>query len=195
MGTIASQITSLTIVYSIVYSDADQRKDQSSASLAFVRGIHRWPVNSPHKWPVTRKMFPFDDVIMMGDIERHGRQTGRHWRCEWAHHISKNAILTSQYFIIKICIISKTNYHLLMMRDLIQVILRWHIFVMKGLTQPFAFMKGEWLQLSYELGCSHELGCRKCATWLLNRYVLFFSKTFHIQRNTAAAGTKCYKTM
>ena len=46
MGTIASQITSLTIVYSIVYSDADQRKHQSSASLAFVRGIHRGPVNS-----------------------------------------------------------------------------------------------------------------------------------------------------
>ena len=42
----------------------DQRKHQSSALLAFVRGIHRWPVNSPHKGPVTRKMFPFDDVIM-----------------------------------------------------------------------------------------------------------------------------------
>ena len=64
MGTTASQITSLTIVYSTVYSDANQRKHQSSASLAFVRGIHRGPVNSPHKWPVTRKMFPFDDVIM-----------------------------------------------------------------------------------------------------------------------------------
>ena len=64
MGAIASQITSLTIVYSIVCSDADQRKHQSSASLAFVRGIHRGPVNSPHKWPVTRKMFPFDEVIM-----------------------------------------------------------------------------------------------------------------------------------
>ena len=64
MGTIASQITSLTVVYSTVYSDADQRKYQSSASLAFVWGIHRRPVNSPHKWPVTRKMFPFDDVIM-----------------------------------------------------------------------------------------------------------------------------------
>ena len=64
MGTIASQITSLTIVYSTVYWDADQRKHQSSTALAFVRGIHRWPVNSPHKWPVTRKMFPFDDVIM-----------------------------------------------------------------------------------------------------------------------------------
>ena len=66
MGAIASQITSLTIVYSIVNSHADQRKHQSAASLAFVRGIHRGPVNSPHKWPVTRKMFPFDDVIMVG---------------------------------------------------------------------------------------------------------------------------------
>ena len=64
MGTIASQITSLTVVYSTVYSDAVQRKHQSSASLAFVWGIHRGPVNSPHKWPVTRKMFPFDEVIM-----------------------------------------------------------------------------------------------------------------------------------
>ena len=63
MGAIASQITSLTTVYSTVYSDADQRKHQSSASLAFVRGIHPRPVNSPHKWPITRKMFPFDDVI------------------------------------------------------------------------------------------------------------------------------------
>ena len=54
MGMMASQITSLAIVYSTVYSDADQKKHQSSASLAFVRGIH----------PVTRKMFPFDDVIM-----------------------------------------------------------------------------------------------------------------------------------
>ena len=65
MGAIVSQMTSLMIVYSIVYSSADQRKHQSSVSLAFVQGIHRWPVNSPHKWPVTRRMFPFDDVIMI----------------------------------------------------------------------------------------------------------------------------------
>ena len=64
MSAIASQITSLMIVHSTVYSDADQRKHQSSASLAFVRRIHRGPVNSPHKWPVTRKKFPLDDVIM-----------------------------------------------------------------------------------------------------------------------------------
>ena len=64
MGTVASQITSLTIVYSTVYSGADQRKYQSSAWLAFVRGIHRGPVNPPHKWPVTWKRFAFDDVII-----------------------------------------------------------------------------------------------------------------------------------
>ena len=64
MGAMASQITRLTIVYSTVYSGADQRKHPSSASLAFVCGIHSWPVNSPHKWPVTRKMFSFDDVSM-----------------------------------------------------------------------------------------------------------------------------------
>ena len=56
---------------SSVYSGADQRNYQSSASLAFVWGIHRWPVNSPHKGPVTRKMFPFDDVIMRYFIRIH----------------------------------------------------------------------------------------------------------------------------
>ena len=64
MSGMASQITSLTIVYSGVYSGVYQRKHQSSASLAFVRGIHRWPMNSPHKGPVTRKVFSFDDGIM-----------------------------------------------------------------------------------------------------------------------------------
>ena len=65
MGAMASQITSLTIIYSTVYSGAGQRKHQSSASLVFVRRIHWWPMNFPHKWPVTRKMFLFEDVIMM----------------------------------------------------------------------------------------------------------------------------------
>ena len=64
MSTMASQITSLTIVYSTIYSDTDRRKHQSSTSLAFVWGIYRWPMNSPHKGPVTWKMFPFDDIMM-----------------------------------------------------------------------------------------------------------------------------------
>ena len=65
MSTLASQITGVSMVCSTVCSGADQRKHESSASLAFVGGIHRWPVNAPHKEPVTRKMFPFDDVIMI----------------------------------------------------------------------------------------------------------------------------------
>ena len=64
MGVMASQITSLTIVYSTVYSCTNQRKYQSSVWLAFVERIHRWPVNSLHKGPVTRRMFSFDDIIM-----------------------------------------------------------------------------------------------------------------------------------
>ena len=64
MNDMVSQITGVSIVYSTVCSGADQRKHQNSASLAFVRGIHRWPVNLPDKEPVMRKMFLFDDVIM-----------------------------------------------------------------------------------------------------------------------------------
>ena len=64
MGLMASYITGVSIVYSTFCSGADQRQHQRSVSLAFVRGIHRWPVNSPHKGPVTWKMFQFDDVIM-----------------------------------------------------------------------------------------------------------------------------------
>ena len=65
MSSMTSQITGVLIVYSTICSGADQRKHQSSASLAIVRGIHRWPVNSQHKGPVTRKMFPIDYVIMV----------------------------------------------------------------------------------------------------------------------------------
>ena len=58
------QITGVSMVFSTICSGADQRKHQSCASLAFVKGSHRWPVNSLHRGPVTQKMFPFDDVIM-----------------------------------------------------------------------------------------------------------------------------------
>ena len=56
MSAMASQITGVSIVCSSVGSGATQRKHLSSASLAFVWGIHRWPVNSPHKRPVTRNL-------------------------------------------------------------------------------------------------------------------------------------------
>ena len=86
MGAIASQITSLTIVFSTVYLDTDHKKHQSAASLAFVRGIHRRPVNSPHKWPVTRKMIPFDDVIMSYSMP--GKRAPCYTRWQGSRHSS-----------------------------------------------------------------------------------------------------------
>ena len=68
MSARAPQITGVSIVYSTVCSGANQRKHQSSESLAFARGIHRWSVNSPHKGPVTWRMFPFDGVIISACI-------------------------------------------------------------------------------------------------------------------------------
>ena len=78
MSAMASQITCLTTVYSTVYLGVNQRKHQSSVSLAFVRNIHRWPVNSTQKGPVTRKKFPSDDVIMMFYLQKgNGKRTFR----------------------------------------------------------------------------------------------------------------------
>ena len=111
MSAMASQITSHTIVCSIVYSGADQRKHQSSASLAFVRGIHRWPANSPHKGPVTRKMFPFDDVFMQNLTDDKStllqlmtwyRQSASHYlnQC-WPRFMSPNGVTWPQYNVVR----------------------------------------------------------------------------------------------
>ena len=83
IGAMASQMTGFTIVYSTVYAGEDQRKHQNSASLAFVRGMPRWPVNSPHKGPVTRKMFPSDDVIMNISISTYISTCLPRLNCHW----------------------------------------------------------------------------------------------------------------
>ena len=107
MGVMASQITSHTIVYSTVYSSADQRKHQSSAPLAFVWGIHRWSVNSPHKWPVARKMFPFDDVIMVNVLSECPSSRWGPWSVidlEYQHrHIAIRACWCAIYDILDTC--------------------------------------------------------------------------------------------
>ena len=64
MRAMTSQVIGASIVYSDFCPGAYQRKLQSFTSLDFVTGIHRWPMNSPRQGPVTRKMFPFDDIIM-----------------------------------------------------------------------------------------------------------------------------------
>ena len=95
MGVMASQIISVSIVCSNVCSRADLRNHQSSASLA-LRGIHRWPVNSPHIGPVTRKMFPFDEVM----LKFH----------EWSKVVYWGVHATvTQYFVIFYAILSSSN--------------------------------------------------------------------------------------
>ena len=84
MGALVSQSTGVSIVYSTVCSGAYQRKHQSSASLAFVRGIQRWPVNSPHKGTVTRKMFPFHDISVI-------------MRFTWTTHFSPSQATYHEY--------------------------------------------------------------------------------------------------
>ena len=64
ISAMASQITGASIVYKTDCSGTDRSKHQSSASLAFAWGIHWWPVNSPHKGPITRTIFQLYDVIM-----------------------------------------------------------------------------------------------------------------------------------
>ena len=93
MSAMTSQITSFAIVYPTVYSATDERKHQSSASLACVREIPWWPVNSPTKVQWRGKMFLFDDVIMalascLRNIQPCAKQT-----CIWkrvTHAIHKN---------------------------------------------------------------------------------------------------------
>ena len=92
ISAMASQITGVPIACSTVCSGEDKRKCQSSASVTFVRGIHWWPVDSPHKGPVRRKMFPFDDIVMFHHFEEQA--------CNCLHHIiiSCSLILISLTF-------------------------------------------------------------------------------------------------
>ena len=79
MSAIVCQITGVSIVCSTVCSGADQTKHQSSASLTFVSGIHRWPVGSTHKGPVTRITFPFDDAIISHKRIKHSTDARILW--------------------------------------------------------------------------------------------------------------------
>ena len=95
MGAIASPITSLTIVYSTVYSDADQREHQSSASLAFVRGIHRGRHHGIHKrlWATTSKHLTFNDKCINVKIKGISQNwlNCLHYRLHLRVHRKKNS--------------------------------------------------------------------------------------------------------
>ena len=125
MGAKASQITSLAIVFSTVYLDRDQGKHQSSASLAFVWGIHRRPVNSPHKWPVTWKMFPFDDVIMLWNfISRDPAKDVAWGTCCLSSPVINLVVSTRNTSVHKVFAIVSTEYHILPSNSLQCIFLR-----------------------------------------------------------------------
>ena len=168
MSMMASQITSLTIVYSTVYSGADQRKHQSSASLAFVWGIHRWPVNSPHKGPV------------MHDVQFSCAMTqpllAHHWRVHQCLLTSRfiaplipwgvsapggkmrkqllkdyNFLNNSPIFIIE----SSTLIYLLFKKDCIQYISIWNIVL--DLVKDTCH--------NFTAGCGSPLWANTCSLW------------------------------
>ena len=137
MGAIESQITSLTIVYSMVISGADQRTHESSASLAFVRGIHRGPVNSPHKWPVRRKVFPFDDVIMVRPFLFHCCFIISKFTVRWNDIQREVLVYRYKYFHARKCIwtcrlVSRSSGRV----NLIAVLKHWWL---KSFTYPVGF--------------------------------------------------------
>ena len=88
-------ITGLTIVYWTVYSRRRSKETSNSASLAFVTRIHRWAMNSPHKGPVTRKMFPFDDVIIKCPIPHKNLKTTYQNLSMGQHEWKLNCVKTS----------------------------------------------------------------------------------------------------
>ena len=101
MNAMTYLIPAVSIDYSTVCSGADRRKHQIPASLAFVRGIHRWPVNYPHKGPVSRKKLPFDYVIMTGGMAVRYATTNRAqlMNCTHAASISVPHICSSVKYI------------------------------------------------------------------------------------------------
>ena len=137
MGAIASQNTSLTIVYSTVYSGTDQRKHGSSASLAFVRGIHRWPVNSTHKGPVSRKMFPFDASSWHYETEP---SSAAHRRVPVSNLNCKDGLLLQSFFCYQWFRILYPWGEIIQMADEI----RWYIATLRDICIGWREFRRDW---------------------------------------------------
>ena len=184
MSAMASQITSLTIVFSTVYWGADQRKNQSSASLPFVRGIHRWPVNFPHKGPITRKMFPFDDVIMSSadnSSSMHRPLSNETYRCT----LSKGR---GQFLILCVYIsteIDKVQIELANQCDHV----RWTLigdwewvcgFTFHAKNYPISLVPLNWsfhlTRSSRSVSCSYRYEARYYPTSTIDRYALLITR-------------------
>ena len=192
MSAMASHSTGVSIVYSTVCSGADQRKHQSSASLAFVRGLHRWPVNSPHNGPVTRKMLPFDDVIMMStSIPRQSyihtdHSQPRHMSlCHWVYSVngaSAFSKIKDRLSGIEIPIITmRQSWYRLIFIMGIPILVRCHLVIKKALeftkdtrnlTLPGEYherLSDNKKMIHFATKCDHSLSKTYCQTLRKNR--------------------------
>ena len=155
MSAMASQITGVSIVCSTVGSGGDQRKHQSPASLAFVRGFHRSSVNSPHKGPVTRKMFPFDDVIMRLSATR--ASIANLWRqgqhCLSGAYFAKDVSILIQ-FLMEILLFFPSNSD-----ELVAILFAQHSFRCMGKNVAISL---QWRQMSFMT--SHITGNPICCS-------------------------------
>ena len=169
MSAMASQITSVSIVYSTICSGADQRKHQGSVSLVFARGIHRWSVlNSSHKGPVTRKMFPSDDVIVVLYIFEAECRGHAPWRldnrprraCYWKWKI--NCLYAN------VCVVSSQTEEFDLMT--IQEYLSWnninHCVMMSWRGEVM-----KWLWLNDNIWRFGTLGCWSVMLWCIWTYM------------------------
>ena len=166
MGAMASGIISLTIVSTTVYSGADQRKHQSTVSLAFVRRIHqdRWM----HKKPVTRKMSPFDDVIMLYDIYE---------ICHYAIHSMSDAYSFGYYIDIHTYIHSLTSG--------VTIWLQMPLYTHTKMGGLFAFYKYILLKT---YSCKNRNMHRQCIQYCniaFNASIVFYETLNFIKRNEA----------
>ena len=112
MSAMASQIIGVSNVCSTFCSVVNQRKHPISASLTFVRGIHRSPVDSPHKGTVTRKTFPFNNVIIADDIHP---KTGYEWQVQLRETLLWN-ILPEVYCNFELIAHTSELFHFLCLR-------------------------------------------------------------------------------
>ena len=112
----ASQITGVSLVCPTVCSGTDQIKHQSSTSLAFVMGIHLWPTDSHHKRPVTRKMFPFDDVITAETALNY--KLISNYTFKYGKYLCRKSVTLVQHFVLEVffapkksCVITDQSNH------------------------------------------------------------------------------------
>ena len=136
-----AKITGFSIFYSAVCSGEDQRKHQSPASVAFVKGIHWSPTDSPHKGPVTREMFPFDDVIIQNSCICYGTYCIP--RIKNAHTLNRTNILKAW----TCCFHDNTRTHTLKSSNHIGVFFPKHFFFSEKIV-----ISGSWGQYEAHLG-------------------------------------------